>query len=194
VTYVNSSAEVKAESDICVTSANAIAVVRSLGADRILFAPDRNLGSWVARALPEVDVVLWEGWCPTHDDVTAEQVADARAAHPNAPVMAHPECRPEVVDLADAVLSTSQMLAYAATSDAEEFIVVTEAGLIHALEKAAPGKRFHELHPRMLCPNMKVTTLQKVRDCLADLTGEVQVPEEIRVRALGAVQRMVAIG
>jgi quinolinate synthase len=194
VTYVNSSADVKAESDICVTSANAIAVVRSLGAARILFAPDRNLGSWVARSLPDVDVICWEGWCPTHDDVTAEQLAGARAAHPNAAVIAHPECRPEVVDLADAVLSTSQMLSYAASSPAEEFIVVTEAGLIHALEKAAPTKRFYELYPRMLCPNMKVTTLQKVHDCLADLTGEVLVPEEIRVRALGAVQRMVAIG
>ena len=194
VTYVNSSAEVKAESDICVTSANAVAVVRSLGAERILFAPDKNLGSWVARSLPDVDVILWEGWCPTHDDVTAEQVAAARAAHPGAALIAHPECRPEVVDLADAVLSTSQMLAYAASSDAEEFIVVTEAGLVHALEKVAPAKKFFELSPRMLCPNMKLTTLQKVHDCLADLTGEVLVPEDIRLRALSAVQRMVAIG
>ncbi len=194
VTYVNSSADVKAESDICVTSANAVAVVRSLGASRILFAPDKNLGSWVARSLPDVEVVLWEGWCPTHDDVTAEQVASARSAHPKAALVAHPECRPDVVDLADAVLSTSQMLSYAAQSDAEEFIVVTEAGLIHALEKAAPGKRFYELHPRMLCPNMKLTTLAKVRDCLAHLSGEVLVPEDVRVRAWGAVERMVAIG
>jgi quinolinate synthase len=194
VTYVNSSAEVKAESDVCVTSANAVAVVRALGAPRILFAPDRNLGNWVARSLPEVDVICWEGWCPTHDDVTAEMVAGARAAHPNAALIAHPECRPDVVDLADAVLSTSQMLSYAADSAADEFIVVTEAGLIHALEKAAPTKRFYELYPRMLCPNMKLTTLQKMRDCLADLTGEVTVPEEIRVRALTAVERMVAIG
>jgi quinolinate synthase len=194
VTYVNSSAEVKAESDVCVTSANAVAVVRSLAAPRILFAPDRNLGNWVARSLPEVEVLLWEGWCPTHDDVTAEAVADARRAHPGAAVIAHPECRPDVVDLADAVLSTSQMLSFAATSPAEEFIVVTEAGLIHALERAAPGKRFYELYPRMLCPNMKLTTLRKVRDCLANLTGEVTVPENIRVRALSAVERMVAIG
>ncbi|NTU72379.1 MAG: quinolinate synthase NadA [Coriobacteriia bacterium] len=194
VTYVNSSADVKAESDICVTSANAVAVVRSLGASRILFAPDKNLGNWVARSLPEVDVTVWEGWCPTHDDVTTEQVAAAREAHPDAPIVAHPECRPDVVDLADAVLSTSQMLAYAAESDAREFVIVTEAGLIHALEKAAPGKVFHELSPRMLCPNMKVTTLQKVRDCLADLSGEVVVDEQVRVRALSAVERMVAIG
>ena len=115
VTYVNSSAEVKAESDVCVTSANAVAVVRALGSERILFAPDRNLGSWVARSLPEVEVLLWDGWCPTHDEVTVAQVAAAKVAHPAARVMVHPECRPEVVDLADAVLSTSQMLAYAAS-------------------------------------------------------------------------------
>jgi quinolinate synthase len=194
VTYVNSSAEVKAESDVCVTSANAVAVVRALGAPRILFAPDRNLGSWVARSLPDVDVICWEGWCPTHDDVTVAQVQAARAEHPDAALIAHPECRPEVVDLADAVLSTSQMLAFAASDPHDEFIVVTEAGLIHALEKAAPGKRFFELHPRMLCPNMKLTTLSKVRDCLANMSGEVFVDESIRVRALTAVERMVSIG
>ncbi|NTW28779.1 MAG: quinolinate synthase NadA [Coriobacteriia bacterium] len=194
VTYVNSSAEVKAESDVCVTSANAVAVVRALGAKRILFAPDRNLGSWVARALPGVEVTLWEGWCPTHDEVTPAAVLAAREAHPGALVMAHPECRPEVVDLADAVLSTSQMLAYAAESPAQEFIVVTEAGLLHALSKAAPDKRFFELAPRMLCPNMKLTTLTKVRDALLNGTGEVTVPADVRERARAAVEKMVAIG
>jgi len=194
VTYVNSSAEVKAESDVCVTSANAVAVVESLGANRILFAPDRNLGSWVARSLPHVEVLLWDGWCPTHDEVTAEQVLAARAAHPGAPVMVHPECRPEVVDLGDTVLSTSQMLAFAAENPADEFVVVTESGLVHALQKAAPGKRFHELAPRMLCPNMKLTTLVKVRDALLHHQFEVAVPEEIAERARIAVERMVAIG
>jgi quinolinate synthase len=194
VTYVNSSAEVKAESDVCVTSANAVAVVRALGAEHILFAPDRNLGRWVARSLPDVTVDLWEGWCPTHDDVTVTQLDGARMTHPEALVMAHPECRPDVVDLADAVLSTSQMLSFAASSDAEEFIVVTESGLVHALCKAAPEKHFYELSPRMLCPNMKVTTLQKVRDCLATGSGEVIVPDDIRVRALAAVEKMIAIG
>jgi quinolinate synthase len=194
VTYVNSSADVKAESDVCVTSANAVAVVRALGADHILFAPDRNLGSWVARSLPDVTVELWEGWCPTHDDVTPAQVSAAREAHPAALVMAHPECRPDVVDLADAVLSTSQMLDFAATSAAEEFVVITESGLTHALSKAAPGKRFFELSPKMLCPNMKLTTLTKVRDCLANRVGEVNVDPGVRERALLAVERMVAVG
>jgi len=194
VTYVNSSAEVKAESDVCVTSANAVAVVRALGAGKILFAPDRNLGSWVARSLPDLEVLLWDGWCPTHDDVTIEQVRAARAEHPTALVMAHPECRSHVVDLADAVLSTSQMLGFAAQNPADEFIVVTEAGLVHGLQKAAPGKRFFELSPRMLCPNMKLTTLAKVRDSLASGSGEVTIEESVRERALLAVERMVAIG
>jgi quinolinate synthase len=139
-------------------------------------------------------VTLWEGWCPTHDEVTAGQVLAARADHPAALVMAHPECRPEVVDLADAVLSTSQMLAFAATSPAEEFVVVTESGLVHGLRRAAPGKRFFELSPRMLCPNMKVTTLAKVRTALVTGSGEVVVPDAIRSRALAAVERMIAIG
>jgi quinolinate synthase len=194
VTYVNSSAEVKAESDVCVTSANAVAVVRSLQATRILFAPDKNLGSWVARSLPDVEVLLWDGWCPTHEDVTPEQLATAREEHPDAKVMAHPECRPEVVDLADAVLSTSQMLEYAASDPASAFIVVTETGLVHALKKAAPDKEFFELAPRMLCPNMKLTTLVKVRDALALGQHEITVEPEIARRARAAVERMVAIG
>ncbi len=194
VTYVNSSAEVKAESDVCVTSANAVEVVRALGAERILFAPDRNLGSWVARSLPDVEVLLWDGWCPTHDEVTVDQVLAARAEHPGAPIMVHPECRPAVVDLGDAVLSTSQMLRFAAENPAGEFIVITESGLVHALRKAAPGKVFHELSPRMLCPNMKVTTLAKVRDALLYMQYPVTVEDAIANRARAAVERMVAIG
>jgi quinolinate synthase len=194
VTYVNSSAEVKAESDVCVTSANAVAVVQALGAEKILFAPDRNLGSWVARSLPEVEVVLWDGWCPTHDQVTAQQVAAARDGFPGAPVMVHPECRPDVVDLGDAVLSTSQMLAFAAQNPASEFIVITESGLVHALQKAAPGKLFHEIAPRMLCPNMKLTTLSKLADALELGQYAVEVPDAVAQRARAAVERMVAIG
>lgn len=194
VTYVNSSAEVKSHSDVCVTSANAVEVVRALGAERILFAPDRNLGAWVARSLPDVEVLLWEGWCPTHDEVTVEQVEAARAEHPAARVMAHPECRPEVVDLADAVLSTSQMLRYAATEPADEFVVITESGLTHALRKAAPGKWFFELRPRMLCPNMKLTTLAKIHDALVHDRFAVEVPADVAARARLAVERMVAIG
>ena len=194
VTYVNSTAAVKALTDVCVTSANAVEVVRSLGASKILFGPDRNLAHWVARQLPAVDVVPWDGYCPTHEQVTVEQVVAERERHPTARVVAHPECRPEVVDLADAVLSTSQMLRYAADSDAQEFIIVTEEGLLHALAKAAPGKRFVNLESRMLCPNMKVTTIEKLRDCLSAMTGEITVEPQVAQGALASVERMVAIG
>jgi quinolinate synthase len=193
-TYVNSSAEVKAESDVCVTSANAVEVVRSLGSGRVLFAPDRNLGAWIASKLPEVDFVLWDGFCPTHDQVTAEQVRAAREANPGAEVLVHPECRPEVTALADAVLSTSQMLVRAATSPAGAFVIVTEEGLLHGLRKAAPDKTFVNLTPRMLCPNMKLTTLNKVRDALVHQQFAVDVEPDIASRARVAVERMVAVG
>lgn len=194
VTYVNSSAEVKAGSDICCTSANAVEVVRWLDTDRVLFAPDRNLAAWVASQLPEVDVIAWEGYCPTHDRVTAEQVLEASQAHPGAEVLVHPECRPEVVALADKVLSTSQMLREAAASEADEFVIVTEQGLLHALAKAAPFKRFYGVGRGVLCPNMKLTTLEKVASCLEELEPRIAVPEDVRGRALAAVERMIAIG
>lgn len=194
VTYVNSTAAVKALTDVCVTSANAVAVVRSLGAPRVLFGPDRNLASWVARSVKDVEVIPWSGYCPTHEQVTEDAVLQAKARHAAAKVMVHPECRPEVIELADAVLSTSQMLAYAAESPAQEFIVVTEEGLLHALAKAAPGKRFINLEPRMLCPNMKMTTLEKVRDCLRDGTGDIDIDPQIAQAARRAVERMVQIG
>lgn len=194
VTYVNSSAAVKALTDVCCTSANAVAVVRSLATPRVLFAPDRNLAAWVASRLPDVEIVAWDGCCPVHDAVTAAQVLAARQAHPDALVIAHPECRPEVTAIADAVLSTSGMLRYVAQSASSGFIVVTESGLLHGLSKAAPGKEFLELSPRMLCPNMKLTTLAKVRDTLRDMTGDVTVPAQTRAAALGAVERMTEIG
>lgn len=194
VMYVNSSAEVKALTDVCCTSANAVEVVRSLGAPVVRFGPDRNLGAWVASKLPGIEMVLWDGFCPTHEVVTAERVAAARAGHPGALVMAHPECRPEVTAIADAVLSTSQMLRFAASSSADEFIVVTESGLVTALEKAVPHKRFYELAPAMLCPNMKLTRLHDLRDALAHMAGEVVVPGDVADAARGSLERMTAIG
>jgi quinolinate synthase len=194
VMYVNSTAEVKALSDICCTSANATQVVRSLHADRVLFGPDCNLAAWIAKQVPEVEVIPWKGFCPTHQRITPQHLLDAIAAHPDAEVMAHPECRPEVLELADAVLSTSGMLRHAAESPAQEFIVVTEEGLRHGLEKAAPGKKFYTVDPCAVCPNMKKTTLEKVLSCLRTLEPRVEVPADIAAAALASVERMVAIG
>ena len=194
VTYVNSTAEVKALTDICCTSANAPAVVRSLGVDKVLFAPDRNLAHWVAEQVPGVEVIAWQGFCPTHERIRAEHVVAAKEAHPDAEVLAHPECRPEVLELADAVLSTSGMLRWAAESPATDFIVVTEEGLIHGLQKSAPGKRFFTLDPCAVCPNMKKTTLPDVLLALQTLEPRIEVPDEVRAHALAAVERMVEIG
>lgn len=194
VTYVNSTAEVKALTDVCCTSANAPQVVRSLNADRVLFAPDRNLAAWVASQVPGVEVIAWQGFCPTHERIRAEHVALAKDAYPEAEVMAHPECRAEVLALADAVLSTSGMLRHAAESPAREFIVVTEEGLLHGLQKAAPGKRFYALEPCPVCPNMKKTTLEKVLAALETLEPRIEVPADIAAAALASVERMVAIG
>jgi quinolinate synthase len=165
-----------------------------MGAEKVLFGPDRNLAAWVASQLPDVEVIAWDGFCPTHDRVTPSMITAAMADHPGAEVLTHPECRPEVNALADYVLSTSQMARHVATSESHEFIVVTEGGLLHTLRKAAPGKRFYEPEPRMVCPNMKLTTLVSVRDALRDLTPEIDVAADIREAALGAVERMVAVG
>jgi len=194
VTYVNSTAEVKALTDVCCTSANAPQIVRSLRVNKVLFAPDRNLAHWVAEQVPGVEVIAWQGFCPTHERIHAEHVLAAKEAHPDAEVLAHPECRPEVLALADAVLSTSGMLRRAAESPATEFIVVTEEGLLHGLEKAAPGKRFFSLDPCPVCPNMKKTTLPDVLRALQTLEPRIVVPDDVRVRALTAVERMVEIG
>jgi quinolinate synthase len=194
VTYVNSTADVKALSDVCVTSANAVQVVRALGAERIIFAPDRNLAAWVAQQLPEIEVIAWPGFCPTHDRVTPAMVTHAVGEHPGAEVLVHPECRPEVTSLATAVLSTSQMIRRAAESESSEFIVVTEQGLIHGLRKAAPDKLFHELDPPLACPNMKLTTLASVLRALETLEPRITVPVQVRDAALAAVRRMVETG
>jgi len=193
VAYVNTTAEVKAESDICCTSANAVEVVRSLEAEEVLFIPDRNLGRWVAKHVPEKRVICYEGFCPTHEFITAELIQEARREHPNAIVMAHPECLEEVVEIADVVRSTSGMLKYARESEAQEFIVATEMGILHPLQKDSPGKRFYPMFVA-LCPNMKVTTLESVRRALDEGRNVIDVPEDIARRARVTVERMVAIG
>ncbi|MFH1151033.1 MAG: quinolinate synthase NadA [Actinomycetota bacterium] len=193
VSYVNTTAEVKAVSDYCCTSANAVPVVEAVTSDTVLFVPDRNLAAYVACRVDK-NVVAWDGFCPTHENITPTQVIEAKEAHPAAEVIAHPECRGEVLDLADHIRSTSGMLDAALRSDAEEFVVATEVGMLYPLGLAAPGKHFYSPSPEPLCPNMKLTTLSKVLWALQTLEPRVTVPEETRVRALGAVERMLALG
>ena len=192
VTYVNTTAEVKAESDICCTSANGVKIVESLDADRVICVPDRNLSAWIAKNTKK-EIIAWDGFCHVHDRATAADVEKARKEHPNAVVLAHPECRMEVLEKADHVTSTSGMLRYAASSDADEFIIGTETGLLYGLEKNNPGKRFYPLRKDMVCPNMKKTTLQSVLKCLESETYTIKVPEDIRIPAKRALDRMLEV-
>lgn len=192
VTYVNSTASVKAHSTICCTSANAIAVANSLAESEILMTPDRNLCQYVASKTTK-KIHCWHGYCPIHDQLSAQEVMDAKAAHPEALFMAHPECRPEVLALAEAVLSTSGMIDFAKRSDQVSFIVGTEEGLIHPLQKANPHKSFYKVSEFMVCEDMKRTTLEDVLRAITTMDYEVKVPEEIRIPASRAVERMLEI-
>ncbi len=192
VCYVNTTADVKAESDICCTSANVVKVVESLPEERVICIPDRNLSAWAQKKTGK-EIITWDGFCHVHDRVTAEDVERARRQHPGAVVMAHPECRLEVLELADHVTSTSGMLRYAGQSDAKEFIVGTEVGLLYRLRKENPEKVFHPLRKDMICPNMKKTTLEKVLWALKEMKNEIKVPEQTRIRAVNALDRMLKI-
>ena len=192
VAYVNTTADVKAESDICCTSANVVKVINSLPGDTVICIPDKNLSMWAARNSKK-KVIAWDGFCHVHDRVTKDDILKARKEHPDALLMAHPECRIEVLDLADHVTSTSGMLRFAKTSDAKEFIVGTEVGIIHRLKKENPGKVFYALRKDMICPNMKKTTLNSVLNALKEMKHVIKVPENIRVPAKVALDRMLAV-
>jgi len=193
ITYVNSSAAVKAESNICCTSANVISVIKVINGKRpILFTPDRNLGQW-AQEKTGRKMTLWKGFCPTHHRLTLEEVHTIRQAHPDALFVAHPECRSEVLAVADHVCSTSGMFHFIESSDAREFIIGTEEGMLHPLRKRFPDRRFFLASPTMVCPNMKKTRLEDVYNALLRMQPEVKVPEEIRIPAHEALKRMLAI-
>ena len=192
VTYVNTSAAVKALSTICCTSANAVEVVNSLDAHEILMIPDKNLARNTA-AKTTKKIHFWEGCCPIHDRLTPEDVIEKKKAHPEAIFMAHPECRPEVIALADVSLSTSGMIRYATESDHQTFIIGTEKGMLYPLIKANPGKTFIPASDTLFCDDMKKITIDDILNSLENLTGEVKVPAEIREKALSAVERMINV-
>ena len=198
VCYVNSPAEVKAESDYCCTSANAVAVVNSLPTEKkIVFVPDKYLGGFAAEKTSR-DIVLWPGYCPTHVLITEDDIRQAKACFPDAIVMAHPECTEPVRKLSDQILSTSQMLGFVKKSDAKQFIVATETGIIHTLRKQNPEAEFIAASPKAICPNMKKITLEKVLWAMEDSAQggskyKVTVPDEIRIKAKKALDRMVEV-
>ena len=189
--YVNSSAAVKAESFICCTSSNAVRIVRSLPQRQVIFVPDRNLGHFVSLNVPEKEIILFQGFCPTHERVTLEDVQKAREARPDALVLVHPECPPAVVAAADFAGSTSQILEYAGRSDRTEFIIGTEEGLLHRLNKLNPGKRFWLLSPRLFCPNMKKTSLDDVLFALEHNVNAIVLDDETAGKARLCLDRML---
>jgi len=193
VCYVNSTANVKAQSDYCCTSANAVELVESLPPEKkIIFVPDCHLGRFVAEKTGR-DIVLWPGYCATHVKITEDDIKKAKAKNPDAVVMAHPECSEPVKDLADQLLSTSQMLAFAAKGAEKSFIIATEIGIIHALKKANPDAHFIPASERAICPNMKKITMDKIIAALEDMRYETTVPDEIRVKAKKSLDRMMQV-
>lgn len=192
ICYINSSAAVKAESDICCTSSNAVRMVDKVPADKeILFVPDQYLGSFVASQTRR-DLILWPGYCPTHARIQAQDILRLRAEYPQAKVLVHPECRSEVAALADAVLSTGGMIRFARESAAKEIIVGTEIGILHRLRKENPGKKFIPVSEQAVCPRMKLITLENILWSLDSMVYQVKVPEKIRLKAKLAVDRMLA--
>lgn len=194
VSYVNTTAATKAVTDVCCTSANAVKVVNSIPEDkRIIFTPDQHLGAYV-RKMTGRDIILWPGCCPTHARITAEMVLEAKGEHPRAKVVVHPECPMEVIELANAVRSTSGMLKYCAESDATDFIIGTEKGMIYPLKKRCPDKEFWPVTEEAICPNMKLTTLESVRDALKYMQYEITVAPAVAEPARRAIERMLLIG
>nr|NIS40826.1 quinolinate synthase NadA [Desulfuromonadales bacterium] len=192
VTYVNSSAAVKAESDICCTSSNAVNVVKSLEADELILVPDRNLGHYIASHTDKT-CYFWEGYCPTHDRLQLKDVHRAKEEHPEALFVAHPECPPEILELADHICSTSGMYEYCRNSPAEQFIIGTEMGILHRLRKENPQKQFILPSPALICPNMKLTSLEDIHKCLETMGPEITVDDKTRAKAKTALDRMLAV-
>ncbi|GAK50894.1 quinolinate synthase A [Candidatus Moduliflexus flocculans] len=192
VCYVNSSAEVKAESDICCTSANSVNVVESLKEEEVLFVPDQYLGMNTARQTAK-KMIFWPGYCPTHARITPATIERMRGEFPSAKVVVHPECRPDVVALADGAFSTSGILRYASREDTRQMIVGTELGIIHRLRKEHPDKQFIPISEQAVCPHMKMITLEKVLWTLEEMSPQITVSEPIREQAISAIERMLAL-
>jgi len=194
VSYVNTTAEVKAESDICCTSANVLRVVDSIDLSQPIFmTPDRNLARYAKEYSKRENISWWDGYCPIHDSLTVEQVKKVKEEHPDAIFIAHPECRIEVLRLADEIKSTSGMIRYVKESSHKKFIIATEVGILHPLKKACPDKEFIPADPNMICPDMKKTGLLEIIRALETLEPEVKVSDHIRKKAITAVERMLSL-
>jgi len=193
VCYVNSTADTKAECDICCTSSNAVRVVKSLKEDKIIFVPDENLGSYVADQVPEKEIILHKGYCIVHKRVLVDEVKKAKSARPNAKLLVHPECTPDVVAQADFVGSTAQIIDYAKESENDEFIISTEMGILHVLEKENPNKKFYMASPKLVCVNMKKTHIEDVLRSLETMEHEIILDEDLMGKAKKSLDRMLEV-
>lgn len=195
VCYINTSTELKTVCDVCVTSSSAVKIVSKLPNENILFIPDKNLGTFVANQLPEKNIKLLQGGCPTHLRAGKREAQKAKAAHPNALLLAHPECLPEVTETADFVGSTTAIMDYAKNSDAKEFIIGTELSILGHLQYECPEKTFYPLSIDLVCHNMKITTLTDVHNCLKGSGGEIiELSEDVRIKAKVCIDRMIELG
>ena len=193
VCYINSTAEVKAECDICCTSSNALEIVKSLNAPQVLFVPDANLGKWVESQLKGVEVIAYDGNCPVHNNITVEDIELARKNYPNAKILIHPECKPKVSHLGDYVGSTSGIINYVKNSDHEQFVIVTEKGVVDRLKRDYPEKEFILIRDNMLCESMKLTTLEEILHSLENETNEITLDEDVRKASAGCIERMLKV-
>lgn len=193
VCYVNSTAEVKSECDMCCTSSNAVKVVKSMGVDKILFLPDTYLGKWVEKQLGNVEVITYPGFCPTHLQIRPDDIKKAREEHPNALVLAHPECHMSVVELADYVGSTTGIMNFAKNSDNKSFIIATEQGVVDRLKRDYPNKEFIPVKNNIVCPNMKMTSLEDILHVLENENNEIFVNEDIAQKAVKCIDRMLEV-
>lgn len=193
VCYINSTAEVKAECDICCTSSNALEIVKSLKTDKVLFVPDANLGKWVEGQLDGVEVVTYDGNCPVHNNITTEDIISAREKYPNAKILIHPECKPKVSHLGDYVGSTSGIINYVKNSEHNQFVIVTEKGVVDRLRRDYPDKEFILIKDNMLCESMKLTTLEEILHSLENEVNEITLDEEIRQASAGCIEKMLKV-
>lgn len=193
VCYINSTAELKKHADVCVTSSNALKIVKALPNKNIYFIPDENLGRFIANKVPEKNFIFNEGFCHVHTSITKENVLKAKEAKPNMEVLAHPECKMEVLELADYVGSTSDIIEYASKSKADELLICTELGVLYELKKGNPDKKFYSVGHRQFCPNMKKITLEKIADSLKNMQTEVKLSEEDRIKAYKPLNKMLEL-
>lgn len=193
VCYVNSTTEIKTHVDVCVTSSNALKIIKALPEKNIYFVPDENLGRYIARLVPEKNFIFNDGFCHVHDEIMIDEVEEAKAAHPNAKVLVHPECTLNVIDLADYVGSTSGIIDYATASEAEGFIICTEIGILYQLKKKNPNKKFYTVNSMQTCPNMKRITLQKVAYALENRINPVEIDESMRIKAVKSLEKMMEL-